>query len=169
MTQAEKCLAWRGPPLLAVGEDFAGSPAAKALQPLQWSHFSPHCSRCHHKAFLDLKGWKQQVRLRLCHARYSQDDEGPRVKIIKRKLEVSLQEWTRLCRWLLIELPNAIFTRFTSKTFNILLTFIQLQSKQISQNHGIFWGGRDPQGSPSPTLKWMGGQTYNLGIISIVL
>lgn len=112
-TQAEKCFAWRGPPLLAVGKDFAGSPAANALQPPQWSHFSPHCSGCHHKAFLDLKGWKQQVRLRLCHACYSQDDEGPRVKIIKRKLEVSLQEWTRLCRWLLIELLNAIFTCFT--------------------------------------------------------
>lgn len=89
VTQAEKCLAQREPPPLAVEEGFVGSPAANALQPPQRSHFSPHCSCCHHKAALDGKGKKQPVQLVLCHASCSQDGEGLQVKITKRKLEVS--------------------------------------------------------------------------------
>lgn len=38
---------------------------------------------------LDLKRKKQKLWPVLCHTSYSQDDEGPQVKIIKRKLEVS--------------------------------------------------------------------------------
>lgn len=102
------------------------------LQPPQWSHFSPHCSCCHHKTYTWSKGKETAgiacvVSCQLQSGGWRATGENHQEKI----RSVILQEWTHLCRWLLIELLNAIFTHYTYKSINTLLTSIQLENKEI--------------------------------------